>query len=591
MDINHHLQEIYSAIQNKNEIIFLNLINELEKLNNSSLKGIIELNKNTFYLNLNFSKENLLKFIANQKKFGSYPFFFQALIYFTFSRKNLLNNDFIKEISFDILYLYKNNINNDAFFKVLFRNREIFDDKIFYSNAYFDNIVVSALKFLAQIKNTEQLLVAEMAIYANYIKKTDTEAHFFRAYHQLIPVYENHGGRYASEFVSFPLKKINRQSEIIAFFLHSASLLAHVETLLNFLEGYEKIEIKKFTPVIFIFDGFNEDLDSILKKLKIETIYLDKELSIQSASKLKKIFLMKSIIKDNDIKVLVFISTVVFMAFIFGMRIAKTQIWWSMKFHIPFSTSVDIYLTGGAQGETSKNINGVNWLTSPGGISGLFDKSKSKEAKKIRANFPGNKIVLGSLSREEKLNSRKFLEAVALILEANPNTIFLWTGKEKNHDIDTFFLARNLNGRVTYIGWVDAKLYSQVIDIFLDSFPNPAGFTIYYAMASSVACVFGKISDETMGIQNSISPLYFNKSGDKLSQLRVQEIFDQTSTEPLYMLAKNDKDYVFKASKLIREKEFRKKVGNANRLFIKEFFSDNIRMAYGYAFHLNKFLT
>jgi len=59
----------------------------------------------------------------------------------------------------------------------------------------------------------------------------------------------------------------------------------------------------------------------------------------------------------------------------------------------------------------------------------------------------------------------------------------------------------------------------------------------------------------------------------------------------LYMLAKNDKDYVFKASKLIREKEFRKKVGNANRLFIEEFFSDNIRMAYGYAFHLNKFLT
>ena len=110
MDINHHLQEIYFAIQNKNEIIFLNLINELEKLNNSSLKGIIELNKNTFYLNLNFSKENLLKFIANQKKFGSYPFFFQALIYFTFSRKNLFQHEVCKpEIGLGlILSLYRN---------------------------------------------------------------------------------------------------------------------------------------------------------------------------------------------------------------------------------------------------------------------------------------------------------------------------------------------------------------------------------------------------------------------------------------------------------------------------------------------------
>ena len=593
MDINDHLGKITFAIKNKDEIIFLNLIKELESLKNSSLEGIIELNKNIFYLNLNFSKDFLLKFIASQKKFGTYPIFFQAVIFFTFAKKYLLPNYFMKEISIEILYLYKNKINIIDVNKIIF-NEEFFNEDIYYSDAFFDYVVIPSLTHLAEIKNTEVLLNNESLIYKNYIIKIDSEAHFSKVYNQLIPIYENHGKNYTNEYLSFPFKKINTKLQLIAFFIHRASTLAHIETLLNFLEGYQKIEVKKFTPIIFVYNGFYEELDFMLKKLKIETIYIDKlckEINNKKFSSLEKFLIIKSIIKNNNIKVLVFVSLVMWMAFAFAMRIAKIQVWWSMKYCIPFGNFIDMYLTGGAQGEISRNVNGINWLTAPSGIANLFDKSKTIEAKEMRANFPNDKIILGSFAREEKLNFTQFLEAVSLILETNPNTIFLWTGRTKQKNINQFFNSKNLSSRVIYIGWVDTKVYAQVIDIFLDTFPNPAGFTIYYAMAASVACVFGGIDNKSMGIQSSINPLFFNTSGNKLDQLRVQEIFNKDSSQPLYMIADNNEDYVFIASKLIRDKKFREKVGKANQLFMNEFFSSPIKMASGYAFHLNKLLS
>ena len=499
----------------------------------------------------------------------------------------------MKEISSKILYLYKNKSKIIDANKIIF-SENFFNEDIYYSDAFFDYVVIPSLTHLAETKNTDELLCNESLIYNNYIRKIDSEAHFSKVYNQLIPIYENHGKNYTNEDLSFPFKKINTKLQLIGFFIHQASTLAHIETLLNFLDGYQKIEVRKFTPIIFVFAGFNEELDFMLKKLQIETIYIDKlcnEIYNKKMSSLEKFLIVKSIIKNNNIKVLVFVSNVVNMAFAFAMRIAKIQVWWSMKYHIPFGNFIDIYLTGGAHGEISRNVNGINWLTAPGGIDNLFDKSKTIEANEMRANFPNDKIILGSFAREEKLNFTQFLEAVSLILEANPNTIFLWTGKTKQKDINNFFDSKNLSSRVIYIGWVDTKVYAQVIDIFLDPFPNPAGFTIYYAMAASVACVFGVIDNKSMGIQSSINPLFFNTSGNTLDQLRVQEIFNKDSSQSLYMIADNNEDYVFIASKLIRDKKFREKVGKANQLFMNEFFSSSIKMASGYAFHLNKLLS
>ena len=385
MDIADHLEKITLAIKNKDEIIFLTLIKELESLKKSSLEGVIELNKNIFYLNLNFSKDFLLKFIANQKKFGTFPFFLEATIFFTFAKKYLLPNYFMKEISSKILYLYKNKSKIIDANKIIF-SENFFNEDIYYSDAFFDYVVIPSLTHLAETKNTDELLCNESLIYNNYIRKIDSEAHFSKVYNQLIPIYENHGKNYTNEDLSFPFKKINTKLQLIGFFIHQASTLAHIETLLNFLDGYQKIEVRKFTPIIFVFAGFNEELDFMLKKLQIETIYIDKlcnEIYNKKMSSLEKFLIVKSIIKNNNIKVLVFVSNVVNMAFAFAMRIAKIQVWWSMKYHIPFGNFIDIYLTGGAHGEISRNVNGINWLTAPGGIDKLFDKSKTIEANEM----------------------------------------------------------------------------------------------------------------------------------------------------------------------------------------------------------------
>src|SRR6185436_14508130 len=105
--------------------------------------------------------------------------------------------------------------------------------------------------------------------------------------------------------------------------------------------------------------------------------------------------------------------------------------------------------------------------------SGWLAPEKAPAAREVRASLGARGPVYGSFGREEKLNSPAFLDAVVAILRRVPGAVFLWTGRVQHPEIQKRFEAAGVAARCRFIGWVDTKLYAQVIDVFLDSFPFP----------------------------------------------------------------------------------------------------------------------
>ena len=147
-----------------------------------------------------------------------------------------------------------------------------------------------------------------------------------------------------------------------------------------------------------------------------------------------------------------------------------------------------------------------------------------------------------------------------------------------------FFKENEIINQTLFIGWVNTKLYAQVIDIYLDCFPVPSGLTIYQAMAASVPFVTHSLVKGSLGIQANINSLYLfnNQSKNKNS------IFYDEEYENLYLYAENDLEYIQYTEKLIHDKFFRKKVGLASKDFIDKHMSDNKIFAIAFIDHIKK---
>jgi hypothetical protein len=372
----------------------------------------------------------------------------------------------------------------------------------------------------------------------------------------------------------------------VAFFVHSASMLAHVETLLAMLRGYRQQPFQPFEPYVIILTEYSKQLHEALFAVGAKVLFMERAAPQAKALSWRMAAVRQALIQ-LDIPVLVFVSVVVWMPFMFAARVAPVQIWWAMKYHTLESPEIDGYLCGGTISRF-KMIGSREWRAAPHGANDWFDPALTERALQIKAELGPWRVVLGSYGREEKLRDPRFLEVVCRILKAYPDCCFLWTGRKSDPTIQAAFEAHGVAAQTRFIGWVDTKLHAQVLDVFLDSFPFPAGFTIYQAMAAGVAAVLYEVPEADIGIQNSISKLYFGEEGEPADQQSVAEIFAKDSGAPLYLLAKDVEEYYALACKVIEDDAFRRAVGTAGKRFIEEYMSNAARMGEGYARHIDE---
>ncbi|MDX2223959.1 MAG: glycosyltransferase [Rhodospirillaceae bacterium] len=455
----------------------------------------------------------------------------------------------------------------------------------------FFNLVMPLLRKAAGEARYNLLMLLESAIYVYFVKNRDSEVNFAARYGMMAGLFRDAGARFATENDMPPLPALPAPGTRprVMFLVHSASRLAHVETMLASFRGYRSQAHQPFDPFVIVDAGHEPSLERACADLNIGIEFLAVSHPHEN-SPLERMAIVRRTMAERGCVALVFVSLVLRMGFYFGARIAPVQIWWSMKYSSFEIPEIDGYITGGQS--DFRELHGRTWRAIPHGDSDWFDPALAPRAAALRAQLGADgRVILGCFGREEKLRDAAFLDAVCTILARHPQCMFLWTGRTRDPLIEQAFEKSGVTGQTVFIGWVDTKLYAQVLDVFLDSFPLPAGFTIYQAMAAGVPAVLYAVPDASLGVQASISRLYFGSEGEPAQQARVAEIFAKNGPRPLYLLARSVEDYVAHADALIDSVELRRAVGAAGRQFIAEFMSDAGRMGAAFARHFEEIIA
>ncbi len=452
-----------------------------------------------------------------------------------------------------------------------------------WNKRLFNHLLLPIMKSLLKCGHLNLALKLEATIYNAFIKQIETESHFTQHFSQWVPAMEAAGKKVSKTLTRMPFP----QSGVIkiAFFIHASSRLAHLELLLNMLKGIQSLIEKPFEPRVIIFSGDNNKLSSELDETGISYYSVDKAYPELKDAYFNKIMKVRDYCQNEKITAIVWVSVETLMALSFGIRVAPVQIWWAMKYHGANIQSMDGAVTGGSLSRF-KNINGKQWRTARIGHTNWVTPEYAKEAKMTRDKFKPYSILLGSFGREEKLNNQDYLMAVVKILKNNPDCAFLWTGRTELPEIKKTFEDAAVQAQCFYIGWVNTRFYAHAIDIFLDSFPFPCGFTALEAMALGKAIVFfASKESSTTGVRGAITPLLERREGTLSQQNTMRDVFHYGSDNTLYLCAESADEYVAMADSLIKNVEYRDSSGLASAKAVELFFSDKTEMAKSYAEH------
>lgn len=452
------------------------------------------------------------------------------------------------------------------------------------------------LPWLAALRATSDynsLLMLENLFASHYLKCEESVQHFEASWKAIKPVLCAAGREASAALPPGKLPALQNPPKKIAFCIPRAALLAHTQVFLSLLEGLAELEQQPFEPVLFIMQAGDDQLLRRLDQLGCTYVILERLRPAAHGLDLYSCILeLREQLRERQIPVLLFVIPAS-MLFSFAMRIAPVQIWWTSKYQHLQSDDIDGYLAYGTH-EEYRNVNGVRWHVHESAVPSAESTSEIVSMSRAeRAKYGRYRLVVGSLVREEKLLDERFLDAVATLLEDNPDIVYVYTGKENPGSVQRFFQTREVADRCVFVGWLaEPKIYANVIDIFLDSFPFPAGHTAVYAMAAEKPIVFYKCEESlTTGVLKHVWPAFSGQAGSEEEQRSVGEIFRGMGSDSLLLAADDPRQYVALAQRLIDDEAWRRKVGIAGRRFFVDHFSDSASMARSFYRHIREIVN
>lgn len=422
----------------------------------------------------------------------------------------------------------------------------------------------------------------ESLYYEAYVKQVETEAHFQRSFSLFQDVAIQSGEALASRLESHALAR-DESPWRIGFFIHNASVLAHIELLINMLKGVRSMPDLPFQPVIFCFGGDSPEMSRIFTELGVEVVHLDREVGNKNSSYLKRFLIMRRMIEERGIHALVWISLGVLMPFAFGLRIAPVQIWWSMKYHSLKFSAMDDRITD--WGITRwHDVVGEKWRNGVIGVDNWRDDSLIDEAVSIREKYK-DKIVLATYGREEKLSDWYFLEMVSELLRRYPQTVFLWTGKCQPGIVNEIFERNGVLERTHFIGWVNTRLYAHVHDIFIDSYPFPCGFTAFQSMAAGKPLVVHACREsEESGLYAFLGSVLCGRDGDEADRKGLVRLLGEGSDQkiPICQWPSEMLDHI---GRMIEDGYWREACGVTAKQVMGHYFANPLLMGLSHSAH------
>ena len=451
-----------------------------------------------------------------------------------------------------------------------------------WAEALFSRVLGPWIRQAVEAERYSLALLLETRAYGAYVVKTESEEHFRSALSMWTPPMCQ-AGRRAARMLAPLTAPPPTPVPVVAFYLHSGNVLAHTEVLLQFLEAHARLHPPMVRPILFVRGHPHRTLAERVAAIGVSCRTLEAETIDRPGADLRALFALRELATAENVSALVWVSIAVHMAFAFSMRVAPVQVWWALKYHSLEFPEIDGYLTGAGAGST-KLLGGRLWRCAPLASDDWYRPQLASRAAEVRAQYSRHPVLFGCMGRESKLNSEPFLASVARILKACPEAGFLWTGRERSSAIQGALERLGVAERCHFIGWVDTKLYAQVLDVFLDSFPFPCGFTLYETMAAAKPVVlFASPEAEETGLYALVHPLLAGTAGTPEEIHKARSIFAEGR---LFHCARHPDEYVELAVRLAGDPHARSAAGAANHAFVHAFLSDRTRMARTIARHL-----
>ena len=367
----------------------------------------------------------------------------------------------------------------------------------------------------------------------------------------------------------------------IAFFAEAISELAHTRNLFNYVRSIATRPDLDLEPVIYYAAAGPEKVITQYHDIGVRTFQIPPGLGTEKSG-----LWLREHLRETETDVCVILGTLSgIFVFLLGLRVAPIQIWWSQKYHGLKFDHIDGYLTLGGF-EPHREIQGRSWRCVPGlfgpEITLPADSSAMAEAGRVRASLLDGRFskIAGVVGREEKLDNDDYWDCIAKILKQHPEMLFIWSGRSERRTIKQRIEARGLADRCRFVGWVNTKVYVNVVDIYLDSFPFPGGHTLIEAIMANKPVV-SLVTKEArrIGIPIFAEPWLKNDGGATLRQYNFDPIFTGPGGEDLLPLVPDTRTYVARALALVDDEGFRARWIAASRQFVERYLTDMKRPA------------
>lgn len=436
-------------------------------------------------------------------------------------------------------------------------------------------------------KLSEQGLFNKMAelvsVFFQFQKIQDTEEQYARFCVPAMEIFYRAVSDAASLQPALPLimHRRGRKRRKIAFFAESISQLAHTRNLFNYVRSIAVRADLDLEPVIYFQVAESEKVITQYHDIGVTTFQIPSGLATDQSG-----LWLREHLRETETDVCVILGTLSgIFVFLLALRVAPIQIWWSQKYHGLKFDNIDGYLTLGGF-EPHREIQGRSWRCVPGlfgpEITVPADASAMAEAGRVRASLLDSRFtkIAGVVGREEKLDNDDYWDCIAQILKKHPEMRFIWSGRSERRTIKQRIESRGLGDRCRFVGWVNTKVYVNVVDIYLDSFPFPGGHTLIEAIMAGKPVV-SLVTKEArrIGIPIFAEPWLKNDGGASLRQHNFDPIFTGPGGEDLLPLVPDTRTYVARALALLDDDGFRARWIAASRQFVGRYLTDMKRPA------------
>jgi glycosyltransferase involved in cell wall biosynthesis len=399
---------------------------------------------------------------------------------------------------------------------------------------------IALLLDMIRAGDADASLTAEGAIYESFVKAIEDEAHYERVFALWREQMAALGRKFRDESI-----KTAPDATAIGFVFHAGVVLGHTEVLFRLLESRDR----RIPVRIYAIGPCSPDFLSRAQALDVPVeAFPDPPRWGGAAGFLERLKWLRARMAGDRVRTAVWVSFPGTALFAFGMGIAPVQVMWTLRYHPVRMPEIDGYITYGSWAEDQRVFHGQPWTVCPVPLALDVRTPPASEVAALRAKFP-QPVLLGTLAREEKIDSRPFLEAVVAILQRNPQCGWIWTGHAKHAGVASFLEQHGVAERCHFVGWVNTPLYAATLDVFLETFPLGCGITGYQALAAGVPLVSYLDANTVFGMQYWSEIV--RRAGEPTRASR--EMLDEYPV----LVARNPQEYADIVSRVVGDPGFR----------------------------------